>query len=250
MELKVLALSSRETESYYHRLRNALKTIDIDLTCLTEVPETISLLKDEKFNLALIDSDTMDLDNTCFKISWLCRLPLILLTGNVENEWGALKDIGVNNIISRDSRDEIIVTEIQNVSHKGRVFFPRVKILVIEDDRFIRDAISICFRIYWPEAEVSMAAAGREGVNLINQKHPDLILLDLGLPDISGLEVLSHIRSVSRIPIIILTANSDREHVVQAIQSGANDYMIKPFKQIDLLPRIRKTVDQLAVARK
>ena len=240
MKLKVLALITPEGESWYHRLGNILNKREIELICLTEVPETINLLKEEKFNLALVDSDTQDLENTCFRISWLCRIPLVVITDDSQNDWSSLRSIGINNVLSRTSSEEKIVTTIEGLGYSAHLYFPRIKILIIEDDGFIRDAIKICFRIYWPEAEFNMASTGREGVDISRQKNLDLILLDLGLPDMSGYDVLNDIRSFSQIPIVMLTANRDGERVVQAIQSGANDYLVKPFKQIELMPRIRK----------
>ena len=247
MKLKVLALSSQEGALWYQHLRNALNNVGIELICLTEVPETINLLKEEKFDLALVDSNTKDLENTCFRISWLCRIRLAVVASDPQSDWSGLNAIGIDTIIYRTSTDDEIIAAIEDLGHKGRLHFPRIKVLVIEDDRFIRDAIKICFRIYWSEAEVNVAERGQEGIDLAQQKVPDLILLDLGLPDMSGFDVLNRIRSYSRIPIIMLTANRDGENVVQAIQSGANDYVVKPFKQMELMPRIRKVIDQLTL---
>lgn len=242
--LKVLALSSSETESYYRRLATALNTIDIDLVCLTELSEAINSLKEARFNVVLLDSDIVNLDDACFKISWICRTPLVVITSDPPGDLSELQNIDVNNMIPRTSGDSKIIALILDMGKKGRIHLPRIKIVAIEDERFIRDAIQICFHIYWPEAEVFLAAAGQEGIDMINQKQPDLILLDLGLPDISGFDVLNHLQVYNWSPVIVLTALSDKERVVQAIRSGAKDYIVKPFRHIDLMQRIKKVVDQ------
>ena len=162
-------------------------------------------------------------------------------------EWNGLKSTGIDNIVAKSSGEEQIITSVENLIYKTPLRFPRIKILVVEDDNYIRDAIKICFRIYWPEAQIQMVPTGQEGINMAQQTAFDLILLDLGLPDMSGFDVLNHIRTYSQVPVIILTANRDGEHVVRAIQSGATEYLVKPFKQRELMPRIRKAIEQMAV---
>ena len=84
-----------------------------------------------------------------------------------------------------------------------------MKVLIIEDDKEIVDAITLAFQIRWPEAKVVSTRLGRKGVELVETEDPDIVILDLGLPDISGFEVLSQIRLFSRVPIIILTVRSE-----------------------------------------
>ena len=96
--------------------------------------------------------------------------------------------------------------------------------------------------VFWPETEVSFALDGQSGVNMLKAKPADIVLLDLGLPDISGFEVLSQIRAFSQTPVVIVSATMEKEYIIKAIQEGANDYIIKPFKQIELMSRIKKQV--------
>jgi DNA-binding response OmpR family regulator len=117
-----------------------------------------------------------------------------------------------------------------------------VKILVIEDDQDIIDAVALAFKIYWPEAKVLSSNTGKKGVELTKDKSPDMVILDLGLPDISGYEVLKQIRLFSSIPILILTVRSEEEDVVKAFDEEANDYIIKPFRQKELVARVRGMV--------
>jgi two-component system, OmpR family, response regulator VicR len=114
-----------------------------------------------------------------------------------------------------------------------------VKVLIVEDDRDIVEAISLAFQIRWPEASVSSTQLGERGVELVEKESPDIVILDLGLPDISGYEVLKQIRLFSSIPVIILTARSEESDIVKGLELGADDYIVKPFKQLELLSRVQ-----------
>lgn len=111
------------------------------------------------------------------------------------------------------------------------------KILVIEDDhniiRFLK--ISLETNGY----KVILAEKGIEGISLFLCDNPDLILLDLGLPDIDGTEVLSQIRSQSDIPILVVSARGLEKEKVEALDLGADDYITKPFHINELLARVR-----------
>lgn len=125
---------------------------------------------------------------------------------------------------------------------------PSMKLLVVEDDKKIISAITFSCKLGWPGVEIISAAWGQEGIELIETQNPDLVILDLGLPDIDGLEVLKRIRLFSKIPVIILTVNSDESTVVEALELGANDYVCKPFRQMELLARIKRLIlEQLEV---
>jgi two-component system response regulator VicR len=114
-----------------------------------------------------------------------------------------------------------------------------VKILIIEDDHAIVEAISFALQMNWPDAELLYTHLGEQGIELLQSESPDVIILDLGLPDISGFEVLKRIRLVSDVPILILTVRSDEVDIVRGLEWGADDYVIKPFRQMELLSRIK-----------
>lgn len=117
-----------------------------------------------------------------------------------------------------------------------------VKILVIEDDREIVDVMSVGFEMNWPEMELVSTRLGREGVELAASENPDVVILDLGLPDITGFEVLKEIRAFSKVPILILTVRSDETDFVRGIELGADDYMTKPFHQAELKSRVEALI--------
>jgi two-component system KDP operon response regulator KdpE len=112
-----------------------------------------------------------------------------------------------------------------------------MKILIVEDDPEILDVISTAFEIRWPEAVILRVTTGKEAVTFAESQQPDLVVLDLGLPDIDGFEVLRQIRLFTNMPIIILTARDEEKDIVKGLERGADDYMIKPFRQLELLAR-------------
>lgn len=114
----------------------------------------------------------------------------------------------------------------------------RVKILVIEDDREILEVISVGFEMRWPGVKLVSTRLGREGVELAASENPDVIILDLGLPDVTGFEVLREIRAFSRVPILILTVRSEEADIDRGLEWGADDYMTKPFQQAELQSRV------------
>jgi DNA-binding response OmpR family regulator len=114
-----------------------------------------------------------------------------------------------------------------------------LKIAIIEDDKSIVNAISIAFEFRWPSAEVMAAGTGREGVSLVKKESPNVVILDINLPDISGFEVLKNLRQFTAAPVVILTVRADDADVLKGLEAGADDYIIKPFNYLTLLARVR-----------
>lgn len=114
-----------------------------------------------------------------------------------------------------------------------------MKFILVEDDTEIVEFISLALDLGWSEAEVITVSQGKEVAGLIESESPDLVLLDLGLPDISGFEVLRGIRQLSNIPVIIITVSDSEESVVKGLNLGADEYIVKPFGQLELLARIK-----------
>ncbi|MFC1965530.1 response regulator transcription factor [Chloroflexota bacterium] len=117
-----------------------------------------------------------------------------------------------------------------------------MKVLIVEDDQEIVEVVSLAFKIRWPEVKLVSTNLGERGAQLVENENPDVVILDLGLPDISGFEVLKQIRLFSDVPILILTVRADESDVVRGLESGADDYMVKPFRQLELLSRIKALV--------
>jgi two-component system response regulator RegX3 len=110
-------------------------------------------------------------------------------------------------------------------------------ILVVEDEESFRDALQ--YMLTREGFDVTLAPNGAEGMKLFDAKHPDLVLLDLMLPEVSGTEVCKYIRSKSNTPVIMLTAKDTEIDKVVGLELGADDYVTKPFSTRELLARIR-----------
>ena len=111
------------------------------------------------------------------------------------------------------------------------------KVLVVDDDTALAEMIGIVLRS--EGFEPTFCADGALAVAAFRSSNPDLILLDLMLPGMNGIEICSRIREDSGIPIIMLTAKSDTTDVVKGLESGADDYIVKPFNPKELVARIR-----------
>lgn len=113
----------------------------------------------------------------------------------------------------------------------------KTTLLIVEDDKAIVHFISSILSVN--EYRTLYAGTGREAIALIASYRPDVVLLDLGLPDIDGLDVLKTVRQWSEVPIIVVSARGREQEKVQALDLGADDYITKPFGTAELLARIR-----------
>jgi len=113
-------------------------------------------------------------------------------------------------------------------------------ILIIDDEVQIRKLLTITLESF--DYRVQEAATAKEGVIMVANHPPDLILLDLGLPDESGHHVLRHLREWYSNPIIILSVQSGEEDIINALDHGANDYLVKPFRTGELVARVRSAL--------
>ena len=113
-------------------------------------------------------------------------------------------------------------------------------VLIVEDEPPIARALAINLRARgW---EVHLAADGRQALDQAAQRHPDVVVLDLGLPDMDGVDVIAGLRGWTRVPIIVLSARQDSSEKVEALDAGADDYVTKPFGMDELLARLRAAV--------
>jgi two-component system KDP operon response regulator KdpE len=117
-------------------------------------------------------------------------------------------------------------------------------ILVIDDEPQILRALRTILSAH--KYRVSVAQTGEEGLALAAVEHPDIIILDLGLPDMDGITVCAHLREWTETPIIILSVRDQEQDKVKALDKGADDYLVKPFGIEELLARIRVALRHLA----
>ena len=109
--------------------------------------------------------------------------------------------------------------------------------MVVDDDQDLAEMLSIV--LTGAGMEVDLVNRGDQVMDIFNQHTPDLVLLDVMLPGIDGVEVCKIIRETSMVPIVMLTAKGDTQDVVLGLEAGADDYMIKPFKPQELVARIK-----------
>ncbi len=114
------------------------------------------------------------------------------------------------------------------------------KVLVVDDDQALARALGINLRAHG--YEVAVVHDGRAALDRVAHLHPAVVILDLGLPDLDGIEVLQGIRGWSGVPVIVLSARSTSAEKVRALDAGADDYVTKPFGMAELLARVRAAV--------
>lgn len=117
-------------------------------------------------------------------------------------------------------------------------------ILIIEDDKAIRNLIATTLKMH--DYHYIWADKGETGILSAASQRPDIVLLDLGLPDMDGVDVIKKIRSWSNLPIIVISARSDDSDKIAALDAGADDYLTKPFSVDELLARLRTTRRRLS----
>lgn len=121
----------------------------------------------------------------------------------------------------------------------------KFQILVVEDDSPIRNLIATTLKTH--DYKYLLAQNGEEAIIQASTHNPDVIFLDLGLPDMDGVEIIKKIREWSNMPIIVISARSEDEDKIEALDAGADDYLTKPFSVEELLARLRVMQRRIAL---
>jgi len=121
----------------------------------------------------------------------------------------------------------------------------RIQVLVVEDDAPVRNLITTTLKTH--EYKYMIAKDGNEAIRNASTYNPDVLFLDLGLPDIDGIDVIKKVREWSNMPIIVISARSDDEDKIEALDAGADDYLTKPFSVEELLARLRVMQRRIAL---
>jgi two-component system KDP operon response regulator KdpE len=121
-----------------------------------------------------------------------------------------------------------------------------IRVLVVDDDAALSRALAINLRARG--YDVQLAATGREALEGLAAGRPDVVVLDLGLPDLDGIDVLHGIRGWNAVPVVVLSARTTSDEKVEALDAGADDYVTKPFEMNELLARIRAATRRGAVS--
>lgn len=114
-----------------------------------------------------------------------------------------------------------------------------LKVLLVEDDSAIVESVALIFQLRWPTAKLLSTMYGDKGVEMAQIESPDIVVLDLGLPDTDGYQVLRRIRNFSDVPIVILTVRGEEIDKIRGLELGADDYIVKPFLPGEFLARIK-----------
>ena len=113
-----------------------------------------------------------------------------------------------------------------------------MKTLIVEDDADVLDLVSKYVRDRWPEAEIITAQTGKEALKAVDRSHPDLLLLDIGLPDMKGWVVFRRVRATSDIPVVIITGSEQDSDIGEFLKGEPDAYLTKPFAKKALIESI------------
>ena len=113
-----------------------------------------------------------------------------------------------------------------------------MKALIIENDDETLEQVSQAFRMCLPECKLALANLGKKATELLSSESPDVVILDLNILD-DGFHVLKQIRGCSQVPIITLSYARDEPNVIKALEWGADEYVVKPFRQLEFIARIK-----------
>jgi two-component system KDP operon response regulator KdpE len=120
-----------------------------------------------------------------------------------------------------------------------------MRILVVDDEPDVVESVRLGFMLQWREIDVLGAANGDEALDIVEREHPDIVLLDVGLPGRDGFDVLREIRAFSDVPVLMLTARDDAMDKVKGLELGADDYVTKPFNHLELMARVKAVLRRL-----
>ena len=118
-------------------------------------------------------------------------------------------------------------------------------IMIVEDDPYISHFLQMSFE--QEGYRILMTSQGHEALSLFYSHQPDIVILDLGLPDMDGLEIIEEIRKISAKPIIVVSARLEEQEKIKALDLGANDYVVKPFDPTELMARVRAVLKRYSV---
>lgn len=123
-----------------------------------------------------------------------------------------------------------------------------MKIAVIDDAPDVAEVVGLCFEVRWPGTKLLVAQDGPTGLSLVRRENPDLVVLDIGLPEMDGYQVLREIRGFSQVPVIILSVKDQDTDIARGLELGADDYITKPFSHIALLARAQAVLRRTQAA--
>src|SRR5512135_753364 len=120
-----------------------------------------------------------------------------------------------------------------------------MKILIVDDEPDVIKVVTMSFNLQQPDWQILSARDGETALDLVDRERPDLVLLDVAMPEMDGFQVLKEIRRFTDTPVIMLTAKDDEMSKVMGLERGADDYITKPFSHLELLARVRTVLRRI-----
>ncbi len=114
-----------------------------------------------------------------------------------------------------------------------------MKALTILDDEETFEDTYRAFQMCLPECKLTTTNLGEKGIELVSSESPNIVILDLNLPDIDGFDVLKQIRCCSKVPVVVLSFFNDEADIIKSLELGADEYIVKPFRQLEFIARVR-----------
>ncbi len=243
-KIKALALGQTIVTK---RITEALGNSEtFDLACENDIVGAIIRLKSDKYDIALVDEGIPDLATTCYRIKSLHRIPLALVTRDTSTEWEKTRYLDIDGYIPLSSTSTDLfyhVEAIRILSHqRPDPIKSAISVLVVTPDPATQQSVRVAFRYYWPDSRVLIPGSGEVAVSLAIQQSPDVVLLDIRLPDLPSLAILKRLRTFCQAPVIMMMENQDEEVVLRAMNAGADDYMVKPIRKVELMARVRENL--------
>ena len=124
-----------------------------------------------------------------------------------------------------------------------------MRLLIVDDAPEVVESVQLDFMLLWPGTDVLSAGDGETALDLVRREPIDLVLLDIGLPDMDGFTVLERIREMSNVPVVMLTARDATDEKIRGLQLGADDYVTKPFNHVELIERVRAVLRRVELTR-
>jgi DNA-binding response OmpR family regulator len=121
-----------------------------------------------------------------------------------------------------------------------------MKVLVVDDAPDIAEVVGLCFELRWPGTTILTAGDGETALAQLEQESPELVILDIGLGEMDGFQVCKEMRRTSSVPIIMLTVRDEDVDIARGLESGADDYITKPFSHIEFLARTNAVMRRIS----
>lgn len=195
---------------------------------------------------SLFETEVEDPFEAIYKVdpSAILKQELEVLKSGCNKQFEAVKEQSKAYKDWEDIFFDTFTAHLSQSSGKTKQLKSKLKVLVVDDDDFQHKMAGKIIKDAYHNAEIDYASSGTQALKVLKNKTPDLILMDIKMPDISGIEVTQRIRSQSKqkIPVIMITGNSQKSTVIKSLKAGASDFVVKPLQPEKLVMKIKRLV--------